>query len=202
MSRPAQREMDEPKTDGGFEPRITAFVCNWCTYTGADLAGTSRLHMASNVRIIRLPCTGRIDPMFIVKAFERGADGVIVSGCHPADCHYTSGNYHARRRFTVFHELAGFLGIDPGRTTFSWVSASEGAKWRDVVDETVARVRALGPFTAYRELVGRPSMSGESYATLAGLFGAEAVEVAAAAATGAEGAAAVGISSAAEGSEP
>ena len=89
----------------GFEPRITAFVCNWCTYTGADLAGTSRLHMASNVRIIRLPCTGRIDPLFIIKAFERGADGVIVSGCHPADCHYTSGNYHARRRFAFFKEL-------------------------------------------------------------------------------------------------
>jgi F420-non-reducing hydrogenase iron-sulfur subunit len=135
-----------------FEPRIMAFVCNWCTYTGADLAGTSRLQMASNVRIIRLPCTGRIDHMFIIKAFERGADGVIVSGCHPADCHYTAGNYHARRRFTVFRELMGFMGIDPGRVTFSWVSASEGAKWKDVVDETVARVRGLGPFTAYREL--------------------------------------------------
>ena len=84
-----------------FEPQITAFVCNWCTYTGADLAGTSRLQMAPNVRIIRLPCTGRIDPLFILKAFERGADGVIVSGCHPADCHYTSGNYHARRRFAA-----------------------------------------------------------------------------------------------------
>ncbi len=135
-----------------FEPRIMAFVCNWCTYTGADLAGTSRLQMASNVRIIRLPCTGRIDHMFIVKAFERGADGVIVSGCHPADCHYNAGNYHARRRFTVFRELMSFMGIDPGRVTFSWVSASEGAKWKDVVDDTVARVRGLGPFTAYREL--------------------------------------------------
>jgi F420-non-reducing hydrogenase iron-sulfur subunit len=181
MSGQATKEMSELKTEESFEPRITAFVCNWCTYTGADLAGTSRLHMASNVRIIRLPCTGRIDPMFIVKAFERGADGVIVSGCHPADCHYNSGNYHARRRFTVFHELASFLGIDPGRITFSWVSASEGAKWRDVVDGTVARVRALGPFTAYRELVGRPAMSGESYATLAGLFGGEAAEAGAAA---------------------
>jgi F420-non-reducing hydrogenase iron-sulfur subunit len=154
----------------GFEPRVAAFVCNWCTYTGADLAGTSRLRMASNVRIIRLPCTGRIDPMFIIKAFERGADGVIVSGCHPADCHYTSGNYHARRRFTVFRELASFLGIDPGRMTFSWVSASEGAKWRDVVDETVARVRELGPFTEYRRLVDVPSLHGESYATIEGLF--------------------------------
>jgi len=139
-------------TTDTFQPRIVAFVCNWCTYTGADLAGTSRLQMAANVRIVRLPCTGRIDPLFVVKAFERGADGVIVSGCHPADCHYTSGNYHARRRFAVFHDLMAFLGVPPERMTFSWVSASEGAKWRDVVDETVARVRALGPFTVYRGL--------------------------------------------------
>jgi coenzyme F420-reducing hydrogenase delta subunit len=164
-------DRDTRQPGDGFEPRITAFVCNWCTYTGADLAGTSRLHMASNVRIIRLPCTGRIDPMFIVKAFERGADGVIVSGCHPADCHYTSGNYHARRRFTVFRGLAAFVGIDPDRMTFSWVSASEGAKWRDVVDDTVARVRALGPFTAYRGLIDHPALTGESYATVEGLLG-------------------------------
>ncbi len=142
-----------PAAAGGFEPRITAFVCNWCTYTGADLAGTSRLQMASNVRIIRLPCTGRIDPMFITKAFERGADGIIVSGCHPADCHYNAGNYHARRRFAIFRELMDFLGVDPSRITFSWVSASEGAKWRDVVNDAVTRVRALGPFTAYRNMV-------------------------------------------------
>jgi F420-non-reducing hydrogenase iron-sulfur subunit len=147
---------DETRTAGAaaeeFQPRITAFVCNWCTYTGADLAGTSRLHMAANVRIIRLPCTGRIDPLFIIKAFERGADGVIVSGCHPADCHYTSGNYHARRRFAVFHDFMEFIGVDQRRMTFSWVSASEGAKWRDVVNEAVNNVRELGPFTAYREL--------------------------------------------------
>ncbi len=142
----------EPIDQAPFEPRITAFVCNWCTYTGADLAGTSRLQMASNVRIIRLPCTGRIDPMFIIKAFERGADGVIVSGCHPADCHYNAGNYHARRRFTVFRELADFMGIDPRRMTFSWVSASEGGKWRDVVNETVSRIRGMGPFAQYQAL--------------------------------------------------
>lgn len=135
-----------------FEPRLTAFVCNWCTYTGADLAGTSRLQMDSNVRIIRLPCTGRIDPLFILKAFERGADGIIVSGCHPADCHYTSGNYHARRRFALFKELVEFLGIPEGRITFSWVSASEGQKWREVVNGAVERVRSLGPFDAYRAL--------------------------------------------------
>jgi coenzyme F420-reducing hydrogenase delta subunit len=151
MSAPS----DTRAAGDGFEPRITAFVCNWCTYTGADLAGTSRLHMASNVRIIRLPCTGRIDPLFMIKAFERGADAVIVSGCHPADCHYTAGNYHARRRFAVFHDLMDFVGVDAGRITFSWVSASEGAKWRDVVNEAVAKARELGPFTKYRTLNDR-----------------------------------------------
>jgi F420-non-reducing hydrogenase iron-sulfur subunit len=132
-----------------FEPKIVAYVCNWCTYTGADLAGTSRIPMAPNVRIIRLPCTGRIDALFILKAFERGADGVIVSGCHPADCHYTSGNYHARRRFAVFRELMEFVGIDPQRVTFSWVSASEGGKWAEVVNNTTELVRRLGPFDMY-----------------------------------------------------
>ncbi len=141
-----------PGANARFEPRIVAFVCNWCTYTGADLAGTSRVQMAPNVTIIRLPCTGRIDPLFILKAFERGADGVIVSGCHPGDCHYTAGNYHARRRFALFRDLAEFIGLDPQRMTFSWVSASEGRKWGDVVNETVERVRSLGPFSAYRAL--------------------------------------------------
>jgi len=152
--------------EASFEPRITAFVCNWCTYTGADLAGTSRLPMASNVRIIRLPCTGRIDHLFVAKAFERGADGVIVSGCHPADCHYTAGNYHARRRFGVFRELLSFLGVDPRRLTFSWVSASEGGKWADVVNETVARVRELGPFDAYHRLADAPVPDGDPFAAL------------------------------------
>jgi F420-non-reducing hydrogenase iron-sulfur subunit len=132
-----------------FQPRIVAFVCNWCTYTGADLAGTSRIPMDPQVRIIRLPCTGRIDPLFILKAFERGADGVIVSGCHPGDCHYSLGNYHARRRFAVFRELSEFLGMDPRRMTFSWVSASEGRKWSEVVNETAQRIRELGAFRDY-----------------------------------------------------
>ncbi len=136
-------------SDLSFEPSLVAFVCNWCTYTGADLAGTSRIPMAPNVRIIRLPCTGRIDSLFILKAFERGADGVIVSGCHPADCHYTAGNYHARRRFAIFRELMEFVGIDPRRVTFSWVSASEGAKWAEVVNSTTEQVRQLGPFQTY-----------------------------------------------------
>jgi F420-non-reducing hydrogenase iron-sulfur subunit len=135
-----------------FEPKITAFVCNWCTYAGADLTGTSRMKYQSNVRVIRLPCTGRIDFMLILKAFARGTDGVIVSGCHPNDCHYTSGNFHARRRWIVFRSLLNFMGVDVRRIIFSWVSAAEGAKWADVVNNAVKEIRALGPYDEYKGL--------------------------------------------------
>lgn len=138
--------------DSNFEPKIVAFVCNWCTYAGADLAGTSRMKYQSNVRMIRLPCTGRIDPMFIVKAFESGADGVLISGCHPGDCHYTAGNFHARRRWILFRHLLRFIGIDDSRVFFSWVSASEGKKWVDVINEVTDTVRKEGPFTGYQKL--------------------------------------------------
>jgi coenzyme F420-reducing hydrogenase delta subunit len=129
-----------------WEPKILAFVCKWCTYAGADLAGTSRIKYEPNVRMVKLPCTGRIDVLFLLKAFERGADGVIVSGCHPGDCHYAAGNYHARRRFAIFRELMGFCGYDPPRLQFAWVSASEGAKWADVVNQVVEEVREIGPW--------------------------------------------------------
>jgi len=138
-----------------FEPKVVAFVCNWCTYAGADLTGTSRIKYASNVKIIRFPCTGRIDFMLLLKAFANGADGIIVSGCHPNDCHYTSGNFHAKRRWIVFKELMDFMGIDMARITFSWVSAAEGVKWADVVNSTVTRIRELGPYASYRELVNK-----------------------------------------------
>jgi coenzyme F420-reducing hydrogenase delta subunit len=144
-------------SDKNFEPRIIAFVCNWCTYAGADLAGTSRLKYASNVRVVRLPCTGRIDPIFILKAFERGADGVLVSGCHPGDCHYTAGNFYARRRWTVFRDLMEFVGIPLDRVQFSWISAAEGAKWADTINDVTAKVRALGPFRGY------PTMKAEAW---------------------------------------
>lgn len=136
-----------------FEPKIVAFVCNWCTYAGADLTGTSRIKYGSNVKIIRFPCTGRIDFMLLLKAFANGADGIMVSGCHPNDCHYTSGNFHAKRRWIVFKDLMDFMGIDMRRITFSWVSAAEGAKWAEIVNGTIQRVRELGPYVAYRELV-------------------------------------------------
>ena len=129
-----------------FEPRIIAFVCNWCTYAGADLTGTSRIEYPANVRIIKLPCTGRIDPLFILKAFEGGADAVLVSGCHPGDCHYMSGNYHARRRWTLLRNLLDLTGIDSRRLFFSWVSAAEGQKFADLIDDITGQVRQAGPF--------------------------------------------------------
>src|ERR1035437_7294681 len=135
-----------------FEPKIAAFVCNWCTYTGADLAGTSRLKQEANARLIRVPCTGRIDPVFIIKAFEKGADGVLISGCQPGDCHYNAGNFHAKKSMLLIKEPPVFYGIDFSRLYFSWASASEGKKWVDIVDGVIDTVRAKGPFKLYEKL--------------------------------------------------
>ena len=151
-----------------FEPKIAAFVCNWCTYTGADLAGTSRLKQEANARLIRVPCTGRIDPVFVIKAFENGADGVLISGCHPGDCHYNAGNFHARRRWTMFKNLLEFMGIDSTRLHFSWVSASEGKKWVSVVDGVIDAVREKGPFTQFKKMnkeLEIPVKTGEGVST-------------------------------------
>ena len=139
-----------------FEPKIIAYVCNWCTYLGADLAGTNRLQYPPNVRIIRVPCTGRIDFNLIIKAFEMRADAVLVSGCHPGDCHYTAGNYHARRRWVLFRSLLELLGIDLERIHFAWISAAEGRKWQQVVTEIVDKTRQLGPYEGYRNVCEAP----------------------------------------------
>lgn len=143
----------ETKTPDTFEPKVIAFVCNWCTYLGADLAGTNRLTYPANVRIIRLPCTGRVDFNLIVKAFEVGADAVLVSGCHPGDCHYTAGNFHARRRWGLFRELLETVGVDMSRVHFSWISAAEGAKFQKVVTEIVEKTREQGPYKEYKSIV-------------------------------------------------
>jgi len=134
-----------------WEPKIVGFLCNWCSYAGADLAGTSREKYQSNIRIIKVPCSGRVDPLFILKSFEQGADGVLVSGCHPGDCHYTSGNYYARRKFKTFRMLLDFYGIDNRRVLFSWVSAAEGAKWAKTVNDVTDEIRTLGPFKGYKK---------------------------------------------------
>jgi coenzyme F420-reducing hydrogenase delta subunit len=128
-----------------YEPRITGFLCNWCSYAGADLAGTSRLSYPSNIRIIRVPCSARVDPLFIVKAFQYGADGVLVAGCHPGDCHYSEGNYHTRRRLALLQPFLDITGIEKERLRLEWVSASEGKRWSQVVTEFTRQVAALGP---------------------------------------------------------
>lgn len=128
-----------------FEPVIVAFCCNWCSYAGADLSGTNRLNYPTNVKIIRVPCSCRVNPMFILRAFQKGADGVIICGCHPGDCHYTSGNYFTRRRITLLYSMLDFLGIERNRTRLEWVSAAEGAKFAAVMNQFTEDVRKLGP---------------------------------------------------------
>jgi coenzyme F420-reducing hydrogenase delta subunit len=144
-----KQHKEQPRGDGAWQPTIIAFLCNWCSYAGADLAGMSRFGYPATIKIIRVPCSGRVDPMFILKSLERGADMVLVSGCHPGDCHYASGNYHARRKLMAFRELVEFLGIDPRRFKFSWVSAAEGAKWSSLVADITAEAYELGPFDSF-----------------------------------------------------
>ena len=128
-----------------WEPRILAFLCNWCSYAGADLAGVSRIQYPPNLRIIRVPCSGRVNPLFLLRGLQNGADGVLVSGCHPGDCHYLSGNLAARRKFTLVRELLNYAGIEPERVQFTWVSASEGGRFAAIVQKVVEQVRKLGP---------------------------------------------------------
>lgn len=137
-----------------WEPKIIAFLCNWCSYAGADLAGTSRIQYPPTIRIIRVPCSGRIDPLFILASLQKGADGVLVSGCHPGECHYLSGNYSARRKFALLKGLLEHMGLEEARVQFSWVSASEGVRFAKVVEEVTARIRALGPAKKLVKKVG------------------------------------------------
>jgi F420-non-reducing hydrogenase iron-sulfur subunit len=130
----------------GFEPKIIGFLCNWCSYAGADLAGVSRIQYPPNIRIIRVMCSGRIDPVFVLKAFKDGADGVLVAGCHlPSDCHYISGNFKAMRRINLLKKILEEFGIEPERVRLEWVSASEGDKFATVVRDMVKEIKELGP---------------------------------------------------------
>ncbi|KAA0002339.1 MAG: hydrogenase iron-sulfur subunit [Thermoplasmata archaeon] len=131
-----------------FEPKIVAFLCNWCAYAGADLAGVSRLKYPANIVPIRVLCSGRIDPEFILHAFKNGADGVFIGGCHPGDCHYIKGNYHARRRILLTKKLLKEMGINEKRLRLEWVSATEGRKFASVVSQFVEEIRQLGPLEA------------------------------------------------------
>ncbi len=138
-------------TTNGWQPTILGFACNWCSYTGADLAGTSRLSYPPNMKVIRVMCSGRVDPVFILKAFSEGIDGVLVTGCHPGDCHYVSGNYKTARRIELTKKLLSGLGVEPERLRLSWVSASEGARFAEVVTEFTEQIRALGAFRDGRQ---------------------------------------------------
>jgi F420-non-reducing hydrogenase iron-sulfur subunit len=130
----------------GFEPKIIGFLCNWCSYAGADLAGVSRIQYPPNIRVIRVMCSGRIDPAFVLEAFKDGADGVLVAGCHlPSDCHYISGNFKAMRRINLLKRVLKDFGIEPERLRLEWVSASEGDKWASVVRSMVDDLKKLGP---------------------------------------------------------
>jgi F420-non-reducing hydrogenase iron-sulfur subunit len=137
---------DEKKTSPvPFEPRIVAFFCNWCTYLAADLAGTSRMKYAPNVSVIRVMCSGRVDPQFVLDAFAKGADGVLVGGCHPGDCHYQEGNYKTLRRMRLLKRLLKGMGIEEKRFRLEWISGSEADRLKNVVNEMVEDVRKLGP---------------------------------------------------------
>jgi F420-non-reducing hydrogenase iron-sulfur subunit len=128
-----------------WEPRIVAFFCNWCTYTAADLAGVSRMKHAANVRIIRVMCSGRVDPQFVLEAFAKGADGVLIGGCHFGDCHYAEGNYKAARRIRMLRRVLADMGIEADRFRLEWISASEGEKVKLVINDMAQKVKALGP---------------------------------------------------------
>lgn len=134
------------------EPLIVAFCCNWCSYAGADLAGTSRMGYPTNVRIIRVPCSSRVNPSFIIRAFQRGADGVLIAGCHPGDCHYHSGNFYTRRRFTVLKRTLEYLGIEPERFQVRWISGSEGAKFAAVMNQVTEDIKKIGPNRKLRDV--------------------------------------------------
>jgi coenzyme F420-reducing hydrogenase delta subunit len=137
--------MAPPLSGDAFEPVAVAFVCNWCTYTAADLAGTSRLTYPDNVRLVRVMCTGMVDPQYVIKAFLEGADAVLVSGCHPGDCHYINGNYKARRRIKLLRQILPRFGIDAKRLRLTWIGASDGIEFARTMTRFVEEIRELGP---------------------------------------------------------
>ena len=135
-----------------FEPKMVGFLCQWCSYQAADIAGTSRMKYQPNIKCIRVMCSSRVDPLFVMKAFMLGADGVMVAGCHPGDCHYQEGNYHARRRFAVINKIFEELGLETERLKLAWISASEGPKFAEITDNFVSDVKKIGPNKTAQEV--------------------------------------------------
>ena len=140
------------KKEENFNPKILAFLCNWCSYAGADLAGTSRIKYPSSILPIRVMCSSRVDPLFVIKAYLNGADGVLVTGCHPGDCHYQEGNYFTRRRFVMLKKVVENLGLESDRLRLSWVSASEGQKYAKVATEFTKKIKELGENSAKNKI--------------------------------------------------
>lgn len=138
-------------SDNGFEPKIIAFLCNWCTYVGADLAGTSRIQYPPNVRVIRLMCSGAVDQVYVLKALLNGADGVLIGGCHPGDCHYQEGNYKARRRVVALQDILEKTGFERDRVLLRWISASEGGRFAETITDFTAKLKEMGPSTMREE---------------------------------------------------
>jgi len=140
------------KKDEEFMPNILAFLCNWCSYAGADLAGTSRLKYPPSILPIRVMCSSRVDPLFILRAYLGGADGVLVAGCHPGDCHYDKGNYYTRRRFAMFKKIIEDVGLEPDRLRLSWISASEGHRYAKVATELTEKIKKIGENSARNKI--------------------------------------------------
>ncbi|EGV50290.1 MULTISPECIES: hydrogenase iron-sulfur subunit [sulfur-oxidizing symbionts] len=163
VSNSSQSTAAEPQE---FEPRIVAFLCKWCSSAGSDLAGVSRIQYPANATPITIPCSGAVSPMYILSAFNKGADGVLVSGCHPGDCHYMEGNFLSRRKLYLVRNLLQFIGLESDRFRMSWVSAAEGAKFAEVVEEFVSDLRTLGP---------QNRLAAQRRTNAAGAEGAEAV---------------------------
>ena len=162
-------EIAEDTRGSTWEPKVIAFLCSWCSYASADLAGVAGIQYSPNVRVVRVPCAGRINPLFIIKSLQRGADGVLVVGCHPGKCHYTTGNLYARRRFGLLKSLLEHVGVEDGRVQFSWIWAAEGEKFARLVVDMVESLRSLGPARVLvaddqglAQMQGQPMGSGEA----------------------------------------
>ena len=143
----SEQQAQVAEVASGYQPRIVAFLCKWCSSAGSDLAGVSRIQYPANATPIMVPCSGSVSPLYILSAFKKGADGVLVSGCHPGDCHYLEGNFLARRKIQLVKEMLQFIGVEPNRFRMSWVSAAEGAKYSQVISEFVEDLKPLGPQT-------------------------------------------------------
>lgn len=148
-----------------FKPKVLAFTCKWCTYAGADLAGLNRMKYPADIRLLRVPCSGRVNPQFVLEALQRGCDGVIVCGCHPGDCHYSTGNYYAKRRMMVYKRLLEYIGLEPDRFQIRWISGAEAGKFRDVITEFCNRITELGPIK--QDFTLSPSLGSEVFGSRA-----------------------------------